>query len=1337
MPAIYCCQTKRAVISAGEANTDKNKQTIPKQAKKHRKGVMSNMSIFTKNSKVIEDQRKKEPIERKPTILHLDDDRDFLDVFVMVFSEWLDITSVCNGKTAFHLLEEKQFDAVITDYDMPGMDGLQFLRELRRSSNEIPIIFYTGQGNEEVAREAFILGATDYFTKDIYSFAHKEKFVNSIKNAIKKSKMEKAREESEGKFRELFHNVNDAIFLYRITDGDKPGKFIEVNDVACQRLGYSREELLNMTPADINAYLEEPQFSSYINRIKLIGRLTVEAVHKAKDGIIIPVEISTHIFSLGEDKAVLSVARDISERLKHRRILQESEEKFRLLYNEAPVPYQSLDENGNFIDVNNSWLEVMGYSKDEVIGRNFTDFMIQEDRPKFPGFFRKFKEVGEIHNRISKMVKKDGTVITAEIEGRIARDENGNFRQTHCIFQDITQKLKNEKRIRHLNRVLQAIRNVNQLIVKEKDRDILTGKICDLLTETNGYGSSWIILMDEKKNFINIHEAGVISRPDSFYSSIKAGNFPDCITCAMNEDGIIVISGREGACDNCPYEESTINNTRMSVCLKHNDRLFGVLVVSIPSFISADDEEKSLFREVADDIAYALSNLENEEKNRKMTRSLTHSEEMLREIFSNIHSGIAVYEAFNDGEDFIFRQFNNASQKIDNIKEDDLIGKSVSEVFPGVKKFGLFQVFKRVWKTGIPEHYPVTLYSDSRIKGWRDNFVFKLSTGEIVAIYDDITDLQVVRENLRIMQIAIEYSLNAIALADLDFKLTYVNRSCLALWGYENGEEVLGRSAVEFWKDAEHLQKINDIMAKDGKWTGELDAVRKDGSIFSVYLTSQVIKDLDENPVCIMTSFIDISDRRRDEKTIRESEQKYRTIFDNTGTAIVIIEENTLISLANTEFERLSGYSAKELEGKMKALDFVHPDDLELIKKNHYRRRMPEQIVPRQYEFRFVSREGTVKNVFLTIDLIPGTSQSIASLLDITHLKEIETDLRNSEEKLKTVIKNMPVMMDVFDKNLVITEWNRECERVTGYSAGEITGNPEALKILYPDTQYRENMIQTFHDMPKVFRDMETELTCKDGSKKTISWSNISDRFPIPGWDSWAIGVDVTYRKKMETQLIGKNRELNDFAYRVSHDLKNPLFVLRGFMNVIKDEPEFFNDYFPKISEKLDYLLLFIDNLLNLSRVGKIINKKERIDLKVLLTDIFNKHKVENADSEMILSEKLEPIEADPGGINSIFSNLIQNSIRYRDTEKEKVTIHINSIKEDERVRIIYRDNGIGLPEDLAEKIFEPGFTASNNKGTGFGLAIVKKVTEAHGGSISAHSEGIGKGLEFVIELPT
>jgi PAS domain S-box-containing protein len=120
--------------------------------------------------------------------------------------------------------------------------------------------------------------------------------------------------------------------------------------------------------------------------------------------------------------------------------------------------------------------------------------------------------------------------------------------------------------------------------------------------------------------------------------------------------------------------------------------------------------------------------------------ALRASEERYRELFDNMSSGVAVYKVLGDGEDFVFQDFNKAGESIDGDKKEDLFGRSVFEARPGIEGFGLIEVFRNVWKTGNPEHHPVTLYKDERLVGWYENFVYKLSSGEIVAVFDDVTE---------------------------------------------------------------------------------------------------------------------------------------------------------------------------------------------------------------------------------------------------------------------------------------------------------------------------------------------------------------------------------------------------------------------------------------------------------------------------------------------------------------------------------------------------------------------------------------------------------------------
>ena len=134
---------------------------------------------------------------------------------------------------------------------------------------------------------------------------------------------------------------------------------------------------------------------------------------------------------------------------------------------------------------------------------------------------------------------------------------------------------------------------------------------------------------------------------------------------------------------------------------------------------------------------------------------------------------------------------------------------------------------------------------------------------------------------------------------------------------------------------------------------------------------------------------------------LQASKERYRTVFENTGTATVIIEEDITISMANTQCEKLSGYSKKEIEKKMKWTDFVLPEDLERMKKYHITRRKAGEKPPTEYEFRLIDKKGNIRNIFMRIGMVPNTKKSIASLMDITERKNAEKNIKSEKMNCK------------------------------------------------------------------------------------------------------------------------------------------------------------------------------------------------------------------------------------------------------------------------------------------------------------------------------------------------
>jgi len=187
------------------------------------------------------------------------------------------------------------------------------------------------------------------------------------------------------------------------------------------------------------------------------------------------------------------------------------------------------------------------------------------------------------------------------------------------------------------------------------------------------------------------------------------------------------------------------------------------------------------------------------------------------------------------------------------------------------------------------------------------------------------------------------------------------------------------------------------------------------------------------------------------------------------------------------------------------------------------------------------------------------------------------------EEHLRTVLQNMPVMLAATNVNKIFIVWNLECERVTGFTAAEIVGNPQAYELLNPDPSRLQQVMNEWKELGSSFRDWEITTTCKDGSIKTIAWSNVSMEFPVSGWATWGIGVDVTKRKLAEAALLEANQELEDRVAersielaRINARLQQELAERRQVQRKLQEQAQLLDlAYDPILTRGLDGVITF------------------------------------------------------------------------------------------------------------------------------------------------------------------
>ncbi len=231
---------------------------------------------------------------------------------------------------------------------------------------------------------------------------------------------------------------------------DPSGKIHYISDNVKNITGFQPDEYKGKTALEFVHSDDQKESGSALERIirGFERHITKELRVCRNDGGWAWVEVlgTNHIDNPEIHGVVLNI-RDISERKQVENALKESEERYRLLFEKSPVPYQSLDADGRFIEVNEAWLQELGYTREEVIGHWFGDFISPEFSETFRINFPRFKEAGETFVEFD-MIRKDGSPITVAFDGKIGHYPDGSFRQTHCVFQNITERKKAETALR-------------------------------------------------------------------------------------------------------------------------------------------------------------------------------------------------------------------------------------------------------------------------------------------------------------------------------------------------------------------------------------------------------------------------------------------------------------------------------------------------------------------------------------------------------------------------------------------------------------------------------------------------------------------------------------------------------------------------------------------------------------------------------------------------------------------------------------------------------------------------------------------------------------------------
>jgi PAS domain S-box-containing protein len=589
-------------------------------------------------------------------------------------------------------------------------------------------------------------------------------------------------------FRAIFHNANDMIFLNTMTPEESPGAFMEVNREACDRLGYSEEELMNMSVVDI---IPSESIRSWVTEnLCERGHLTFESVIKAKDGEEISVEIKAHLFTLDNKEVVVTIARDITERKDVNKKIIEGQNALSSIIDHAPFGIMVIGSDKRVKSVNDAALRLMNYeSPEEILGSichktlcpaeidkcpiidlgqvvdGSERILLTKEKEKIPILksvvrlelngedvllesfidIREMKEAqkaledseeayrnlvenssdlifstsddGAINfanaefkrtlgfseegcpqisfssivvgsaaernplkvektegidnlNLELKLVTSSGNIL--EVEGVIDGEQvNGEFINSRGYLRDITQANVDKRRIKHLNRLLRATRQINKLKAYEKDSKNLIKLSCDILVKTRGFKNAWVVLFDDEGGYSISGESGLGESFLPIEERFMKNEWVRCVNKALRYAGTVGISDFK-ECDGCPLVEECSGNGILVSRLEHGDKLFGIMALSMPVEYLKDIDEHRLLEEITDEIAFALysRDLETQEQIHDALRKANTNLNILSDITRHdILNQVTALSGYLDiFEDILPEEYGNEIQMIDKMK---------------------------------------------------------------------------------------------------------------------------------------------------------------------------------------------------------------------------------------------------------------------------------------------------------------------------------------------------------------------------------------------------------------------------------------------------------------------------------------------------------------------------------------------------------------------------------------------------------------------------------------------------------------------------------------------
>jgi PAS domain S-box-containing protein len=734
--------------------------------------------------------------------------------------------------------------------------------------------------------------------------------------------------------------------------------------------------------------------------------------------------------------------------------------------------------------------------------------------------------------------------------------------------------------------------------------------------------------------------------------------------------------------------------------------------------------------------------------------ALRREERRYRDLFDRMTCALAIFDAVDEGHDFVFRDFNQSAERVEKVHRDDVVGKSVTEVFQGARESGLLDAFRRVWETGHSESHPLALYRDQEIVGWRDNTLYKLPSGEVVSVFADANERKWMEDALR--ESENRYRLLA-------------EQTGLLVYDYDVGtgdirwsgaiEEITGYTPDEYesvniarWEEFIHpddragaTQELMRAMETLAVYHVEYRFRHRSGGYRHIEDRGCFLSDESGEARRMLGTMRDITVRREMEASLRESEERYRLLASLSFEGIAIHENGRILD-ANQRLANMLGITVDELAGRglvgFAAHDSrsaaIHDLVLGLVDTC-------EATLTRQDGTTFIAHLTTKDTVYR------GHRRKFVAVRDVTERRAAEEE----RMRLATAVEQTAEMVVVMSTDGTVKYVNPAFERMTGYPRDEILGRKPGQIGENADDRDRERDVWNIISRDEVWSGRLAHRR-KDGTRFDVEMTVSPVRDESGRTVNYvAVMRDVSEVTRLESQLrqSQKMEAIGTLAGGIAHDFNNTLYAILGFtelaMSKIPKENKAYGclEHVRRAGTRASEL---VNQILTFSR------QKEQVRESLRFQDVVNDALAllrRTIPSTIEIRSQIDaacrPVHGDRTQLDQVIVNLCTNAyqamrekgglleVELAETEIAREMVDENpNLQPGSYLRLVVRDSGPGMDQAIRERVFEPYFTTKPvREGTGMGLAIVHGVVAAMGGEIRVESEP-GQGATFEVLLP-